>query len=99
MRSRHHGREGEQGVTKSEPLAEPGDITSLDQLASGQRGYIRDVAGGRGFISRLATLGFTLGAEVEMVQNFGFGPLIVMVRDSRMALGRGEAQHVTVSLA
>jgi ferrous iron transport protein A len=71
---------------------------SLDQLASGKTAHIRGLEGGCGFVSRLATLGFTIGASVSMVQNFGRGPLIVMVRDSRVALGRGEAAKVSVSL-
>jgi Fe2+ transport system protein FeoA len=31
-----------------------------------------------------------------MVQNYGNGPLIVLVRDTRIALGRGEAHKVLV---
>jgi ferrous iron transport protein A len=54
------------------------------------------MAGGQGFVSRLAALGFTLGAEVIMLQNFGRGPLIVLVRDTRIALGRGESLQVVV---
>ena len=74
-----------------------GDTVGLDALRAGERGRIRWLRGGRGFVSRLATLGFTLGTEIEMVQNYGRGPLIVMVRDSRVALGRGEARHIQVS--
>ena len=69
---------------------------SLSAMAPGEVGVVRQLAGGRGFVSRLATLGFTLGVEVNMVQNFGHGPLIVMVRDTRVALGRGEAMKVLV---
>lgn len=47
--------------------------------------------------SRLATLGFTPDARVTMVQNFGRGPIIVMVRGTRIALGRGEAEKVMVT--
>ena len=72
------------------------DTVGLDALRAGERGRIRRLRGGRGFVSRLATLGFTIGTEVEMIQNYGFGPLIVMVRDSRVALGRGEARHIRV---
>jgi len=53
--------------------------------------------GGRGLVSRLATLGFTPGAAVQMIQNYHHGPLIVMIRDTRVALGRGEAAHIVVS--
>jgi ferrous iron transport protein A len=69
---------------------------SLSALAPGEVGVVRQLAGGRGFVSRLATLGFTLGVEVNMVQNFGHGPLIVNIRDTRIALGRGEAAKVVV---
>ena len=34
---------------------------SLSALAPGEVGVVRQLAGGRGFVSRLATLGFTLG--------------------------------------
>jgi len=42
----------------------------------------------------MASLGFTPGAKVRMLQNFGHGPLIVLLRDTRVALGRGEARKV-----
>jgi ferrous iron transport protein A len=41
-------------------------------------------------------MGFSLGVELEVVQNFGRGPIIVKVRDTRVALGRGEATHIQV---
>jgi len=47
-------------------------------------------------VARLASLGFAPGVEVQMLQNFGHGPLIVLVRDTRVALGRGEAMKVLV---
>jgi len=68
----------------------------LSALPTGQVGVVRRLAGGRGFMGRLAALGFTPGVEVTMVQNFGHGPLIVLVRDTRVALGRGEAAKVLV---
>ena len=47
--------------------------------------------------SRLATLGFTPGTPVRMVQNFGRGPIIVRVNDAQIALGRREAHRIDVS--
>lgn len=71
-------------------------IVSLSTLAPGEVGIVKNLAGGRGFVSRLAALGFTPGAEVTIIQNFGHGPIIVLVRDTRIALGRGEAWKVQV---
>jgi Fe2+ transport system protein FeoA len=39
-------------------------------------------------------MGFTPGATITMMRNSGFGPIIVAVRGSQVALGRGEAQRV-----
>lgn len=68
----------------------------LTQLAAHEKGTVAELRGGRGFISRLVTLGFTPGAQLAMVQNYGRGPIIVLVRDARIAMGRGEAAKVMV---
>ena len=71
-------------------------IVPLSALAARERGRVHSLAGGRGFVGRLVSLGFTPGAPVDIVQNRGWGPLIVRVRDCRVALGRGEAARVLV---
>ena len=68
----------------------------LTELETDQEGAVLELNGGRTLVSRLATLGFTPGAPLKMIQNFGNGPLIVRVRDTRIALGRGEARKVFV---
>ncbi len=69
---------------------------SLGDLPSGGSGVVSGLNGGKEFSSRASALGLTVGAEVTMVQNFGHGPLIVTVRGTRLALGRGEAQKIQV---
>jgi len=73
-------------------------IVPLDSVPAGVQVKMHDIAGGRAFMSRLASLGFTPGAPLTVVQNYGHGPLIVQVRDARIALGRGEAMKVFVSV-
>jgi ferrous iron transport protein A len=68
----------------------------LIELGPNQEGTVVALEGGRGLVSRLATLGFTPGAPLTMVQNFGHGPVIVRVRDARIALGRGQALKILV---
>lgn len=70
----------------------------LSTLPNGKVGVVRALTGGRGFVSRLAAMGFIPGTEVVVLQNFGRGPLIVSVRNTRVALGRGEAARIWVSL-
>jgi len=69
----------------------------LGNLNAGQAAQVVELQGGGGFRTRMAALGFTLGARITMVQNFGLGPVIVMIRDTRIALGRGEASRVWVA--
>ncbi len=69
---------------------------SLDEVPAGKRMLVRQLRGGKEFVNRMAALGFTVGAEVQMVQNYGRGPLITLVRGVRVALGRGEALKVII---
>jgi ferrous iron transport protein A len=68
----------------------------LSALNTGEHGAVVRLEGGRGLLSRMASLGFTPGAEITILQNFGHGPLIVRVREARVALGRGEAGKIYV---
>lgn len=71
----------------------------LSEVKSGASAMLIGMEGGHDFLSRLAALGFTPGAQLRVVQNLGRGPMIVLVRDARIALGRGEAAKIHVSLA
>jgi ferrous iron transport protein A len=71
-------------------------IVSLNALSAGEHGEVVELAGGHRMLSRMTAMGFTPGADVTVVQNYGRGPLIARVRDARVALGRGEAGRVYV---
>jgi ferrous iron transport protein A len=79
----------------SHPI-QPDDLLSLSDLPVGEAGIVRALNGGKELSSRLASLGVTPGTIIFVVQNFGRGPVMIMVRDTRIALGRGEAQTVLV---
>jgi len=79
------------------PPPTPGnEVVPLSALHSGEQGVVVELTGGRGLLCRMASLGFTPGAEVTILQNFGRGPLITRVRDAHIALGRGEASKIHV---
>jgi ferrous iron transport protein A len=69
---------------------------SLAELAANESATIQSFQAGRAVTTRLASLGFTPGAAVDMTQNYGRGPLIVTVRGTRVALGRVEAAQILV---
>lgn len=72
------------------------DAERLSSIATGESVQIRSMDGGHSFLSRLASLGFTPHAPLRVVQNYGHGPIIVVLRDTRIALGRGEASKIIV---
>ena len=69
---------------------------SLSTLSMDDQATILSFNIGRVETTRLASLGFTPGVTVNMSQNYGRGPLIVTVRGTRVALGRGEATKILV---
>ncbi len=61
----------------------------------GQRVKLVDIAAGRALTHRLIELGLTPGTEVQVMQQSG-GPMMLAVRDTRLAVGRGVANKITV---
>lgn len=68
----------------------------LDQLPSGSLAVVRRLGGGNEFANRLAAMGLSLGSSIKVLQNRGQGPVLLLVRDTRIALGRGEAVKILV---
>jgi ferrous iron transport protein A len=71
-------------------------VVTLSEIRAGESAVVLDFSSGNGIAGRLTSLGFTPGVEVQMTQNYGRGPLIVTVRGTRIALGRGEAAKICV---
>ena len=71
---------------------------ALSALPAGARGVIHSLLGGHSFGSRVANLGFTVGAPLSVRQNYGRGPMIVALRGTLVALGRAEAAKVLVQM-
>jgi ferrous iron transport protein A len=44
-------------------------------------------------------MGLTVGSRLEVLQNRGRGPMLVRVRETRIALGHGEAIKILVEEA
>jgi len=54
------------------------------------------VRAGSGLQRRLADMGLTPGAEVRLVNCQGAGPVLIDLKGSRLALGRGVAMKILV---
>ena len=69
----------------------------LAMAAVSEHVQLESIKGGKKMLRRLTALGLTPGVELSVVQNTG-GALLLSVRGSRIALGRGMARRVMVSL-
>lgn len=71
-------------------------VFPLAMTSVGEKVRLESIQAGEKLTQRLTALGLTPGVELSVVQDAG-GPLLISVRDSRIALGRGMAQKVMVS--
>ncbi len=76
--------------------AQSGFSNTLDTLPTGSRAIITNLSGRKHISSRLASIGLTIGSEIQVLQNYHRGPIIIAVRGVRLALGRGEANKIEV---
>jgi len=68
----------------------------LAMVSPGEEVRLVCIRGGRRMRKRLADLGLNLGMTVRVLQREGRGPLILAVKDSRLAVGRGMAHKILV---
>ena len=74
-----------------------GVICPLTMAPIGQDVRLCQSCSGRRVARRLAELGLTPGVSLRVVQDAG-GPLLLSVRNSRVALGRGIADKLKVQI-
>lgn len=72
-------------------------VKTLYQMNKGEKGKILLIKGGRGKTLRLAEMGLIPGEEVVLLQK-SIGPVIVKVKDTNLALGRGIAESILVEV-
>jgi ferrous iron transport protein A len=65
-------------------------------VGSGEVFKLDSVRGGTDIQSRLAALGFVPGVEVKLMNSRIAGSVVVALKESRLVLGYGMAQHVWV---
>ena len=82
----------------SECLKKRSALMPLAMAKTGEKLLIKEIAGGREARARLASMGLRPGDPVEVISNDGEGRLIVGAGSTRLALGRGIAQKIMVTL-
>jgi len=71
--------------------------STLIDLQTEETAFVCKLEGGKRFTSRMASLGFTPGAPVQLVRKGRSGPVLVTDRGAEVALGRYEAEGVLVT--
>jgi ferrous iron transport protein A len=71
----------------------------LSDVQKGEQVTLSTVRVGLELTSRLTSLGLTPGVQLQVLQNYGRGPIIINVRGTHVALGRGEADRILVELS
>ena len=73
-----------------------GERKTLLMLRTGDKGVVVRIVGGQGACKRLNELGLVPGTKVELVNKIASGPVMIRVKGSKLALGRGLANKVEV---
>jgi Fur family ferric uptake transcriptional regulator len=74
-------------------------LMPLAMAKTGENVVIREIGGGRFKRGRLSDMGLRVNDVVEIINNSGMGRLILGHKSTRLAIGRGAAHHIMVSLA
>ena len=82
----------------SQCLAKRKPLMPLAMAKAGERVIVREMSGGRTARSRLADMGIRDGDRLEIINNNGMGRLILGRDCTRLAVGRGIARKIMVSL-
>ena len=72
---------------------------TLAELKDGVPALVETVAGGQALLKRLSAMGITPGGRLVKESGHGQGPVVVLVRGARLALGRGMASKIILKAA
>jgi len=90
---------GSQNISKSMFFNSlTGGMIPLVMAPEGRTLRIVFIRGGRGVMRRLADLGLVPGATVRVIHSTGGGPILLEVKGSRIALGRGICMKILVEV-
>jgi len=78
-------------------VMEHSQVRSLSAVKTGEKARLVRVNASRGLNSRLASMGFVPGVEITVVSNGHPGPFVIVIKDVKMALGRGVAPKIMVN--
>jgi ferrous iron transport protein A len=73
-------------------------VIELSKIKAGQKVVVSEVKGDNRFLSRITSIGLTIGSEIKMLYNEKKFPLLFYGRDTVVALNRRESENVLVEV-
>lgn len=74
-------------------------MKKLIELAAGENAVIANITGDTRFLSRVTSIGLTLGCKIQVLRNEKKLPLLLYGRDSMIALNREESANILVEVS
>ena len=72
-------------------------LLPLSTLKAGEKGIVRQISGGMGFLKKLINIGIRTGSTVKVL-NTSAGPIIVAAEGTKAAIGKGVASKILLEV-
>lgn len=69
-------------------------MKKLSEMSPGSKGKIKALDGDGRFLSRITSMGLTVGCPVEVLRNEKKQPILIYSRDTMVALNRKECEKI-----
>lgn len=69
-------------------------MKKLNEMPTGSTGKIVSIEGDRRFMSRVTSIGLTIGNNLEIMQNEKNQPVLIYGRDTLVAVNRRECNYI-----
>ena len=76
----------------------PNEVILLRQVPERETVTVVKLDGGYRFNRHLESMGLYPGSSVQVIQNTGFGPMILLVKGARIGLGDGMSRRVQITV-
>lgn len=73
-------------------------MKKLSIAKKGEKGKIASINGEPRFLSRITSIGLTIGSVVEVIQNQRKRPVLVFGRDTMIAINRNECEKIMLEV-
>lgn len=71
-------------------------MAKLSEVPAGTKGCISFLEGDGRFLSRVTSMGLTIGCPVEVLKNEKRQPILIYARDTMVALNRRECEKIEI---